>query len=185
MEVAGSCEMLVPIHLTMWHHNPEGHDQNIHCFENVKSAMSINVQYLTVTLQQCFVVSGLLQCLLQQQAISSSSVKLCALLLSRRPVFIHDFMSLARQSKNLRQNAAVVLPLLSAAFKSKTPIEQNILNKMYSEYSAEIQAALLNPSKAADWLKLYSSVVVQLMHKCTGKLYINETLPVQAADSLN
>jgi hypothetical protein len=132
-----------------------------------------------------FSVSGLLQCLLQQQAISSSSVKLCSLLLSCRPVFIHDFISLARQSKNLRQNAAIVLPLLSVAFKSNTPIEQNILSKMYKEYSAEIQAALLSPSKAAEWLKFYSPVVVQLMHKCIGKLSINDTLPKQATVSLN
>jgi hypothetical protein len=132
-----------------------------------------------------FSVSGLLQCLLQQQAISSSTVKLCALLLSFRPVFVHDFISLARQSKNLRQNAAIVLPLLSAAFKSSTPIEQNILNKMFKEYSADIQGALLSPSKAAEWLKFYISVVVQLMNKCIGKLFINGTLPIQAAVALN
>lgn len=147
----------------------------------------LDLSYLKLQMWHCivFCVSGLLQCLLQQQAVSSSSVKLCSLLLSRRPVLIHDFISLVRQSKNLRQNAAIVLPLLSAAFKSSTPIEQNILNKMYSEYSAEIQVALLSPSEAADWLKSYSSIVVQLMHKCIGKLYINETLLVQAAYYLN
>jgi hypothetical protein len=154
---------------------------------DLPSRLVLDLSHLKLQVSHCtvFCVSGLLQCLLQQQAVSNSSVKLCSLLLSRRPVLIHDFISLARQSKNLRQNAAVVLPLLSAAFKSSTPIEQNILNKIYSEYSAEIQVALLSPSKAAEWLKSYSSVVVQLMHKCIGKLYVNETLPVQAANSLN
>jgi hypothetical protein len=59
------------------------------------------------------------------------------------------------------------------------------MNKMYREYSAEIQAALLRPSKAAEWLKFYSSVVVQLMHKCTGKLVSSDKLLIEATDSLN
>ncbi|XP_021934675.1 nucleolar pre-ribosomal-associated protein 1 isoform X2 [Zootermopsis nevadensis] len=107
--------------------------------------------------------------LLQQQNIGSSSVKLTVLLLSRKPVLIHDFISLARQRKKLRQNAAVVLPLLSTAFKCNTAkIEQNILKKIYNEYSTEIRAAILTPSEAAEWLKYYSSVVVQLVYKCMG-----------------
>jgi hypothetical protein len=111
----------------------------------------------------------MLQSLLQQQAIGSSSVKLSSLLLSRKPVLIHDFISLARQSKNLRQNAAVVLPLLSTAFKySAATLEQNILNKIYNECSTEIQAAVSTPSKAAEWLKCCSFVVVQLVYKCMG-----------------
>jgi hypothetical protein len=123
-----------------------------------------------------FCVSGLLQCLLKQQAVSSSSVKLSMMLLNRKPVLIHDFISLARQSKNVRQNATIVLPLLSAAFKSNTPIEQNVLNKIYNEYSAEIQAAMLKPSVAAEWVKSYSSAVIQLVCKCMGKLYVTERL---------
>lgn len=116
-----------------------------------------------------FCVSGVLLRLLQQQNIGSSSVKLTVLLLSRKPVLIHDFISLARQRKKLRQNAAVVLPLLSTAFKCNTAkIEQNILKKIYNEYSTEIRAAILTPSEAAEWLKYYSSVVVQLVYKCMG-----------------
>ena len=121
-----------------------------------------------------FCVSGLLQCLLQQQAVRSSSVKLSVMLLNHKPVLIHDFISLARQSKNVRQNAAIVLPLLSTAFKSNVPIEQNVLNKIYNEYSAEIQAAMLKPSVAAEWLKSYSSAIVHLMNKCMGKMYAIE-----------
>jgi hypothetical protein len=139
----------------------------------------LQVKVLLPSCYTMFYVTGLLLCLLQQQAVSNSSIKLSTLLLSRKPVLIHDFISLARQSKNLRQNAAIVLPLLSAAFKSGAPIEQNILNKIYNEYSAEIQAAVLEPSKATQWLKCYSSVVVQLMHKCMGKLYVTETLSIQ------
>jgi hypothetical protein len=119
-----------------------------------------------------YCVSGLLQCLLQQQAVSGCSVKLSTMLLNRKPVLIHDFISLARQSKNVRQNAAIVLPLLSTAFKSNVPIEQNVLNKIYNEYSAEIQAAMLKPSVAAEWLTSYSLAIEQLMNKCMGKIYI-------------
>lgn len=121
-----------------------------------------------------YCVSGLLQCLLQQQAVSSCSVKLSMMLLNRKPVLIHDFISLARQSKNVRQNATIVLPLLSTAFKSNVPIEQNVLNKIYNEYSAEIQAAMLKPCVAAEWLKSYSFAIVQLMNKCMGKIYATE-----------
>jgi hypothetical protein len=94
------------------------------------------------------------------------------MLLNRKPVLIHNFISLARQSKNVRQNATIVLPLLSTAFKSNVPIEQNVLNKIYNEYHAEIQAAMLKPSVAAEWLKSYSFAIVQLMNKCMGKIYI-------------
>jgi hypothetical protein len=123
-----------------------------------------------------FCVPGLLRCLLQQQAVSSSSVKLSVMLLHRKPVLIHDFISIVRQSKNVRQNATIVLPLLSTAFKSNVPIEQNILNKIYKEYSAEIQAAILKPAVAVEWVKSYSSAVVQLVYKCMGKLYSTERL---------
>ena len=121
-----------------------------------------------------FCVSGVLHCLLQQQAVNSCSVKLNVMLLNRKPILIHDFISLARQSRSVRQNATVVLPLLSTAFKSNVPIQQNVLNKIYNEYSAEIQAAMLKPSVAAEWLKSYSSVIVQLMNKCMGKMYATE-----------
>jgi hypothetical protein len=120
-----------------------------------------------------FCFSGVLQNLLQQKIISNSSIKLSAFLLSRKPILIHDFISLIRQSRSLRQNAAVVLPLLSTAFKhSAATVEQNVLNKIYNEYSTEIQAAVLTPSKAAEWLKCYSSVVVQLLYTCMGMLHL-------------
>jgi hypothetical protein len=121
-----------------------------------------------------FCVSGVLHCLLQQQAVNSCSVKLNVMLLNRKPILIHDFISLARQSRSVRQNATIVLPLLSTAFKSNVPIQQNVLNKIYNEYCAEIQAAMLKPSVAAEWLKSYSSVIVQLMNKCMGKMYATE-----------
>jgi hypothetical protein len=98
------------------------------------------------------------------------------MLLSCKPVLIHDFISIARQSKNVRQNATILMPLLSTAFKSSAPIEQNFLNKIYNEYSAEIQGAILKPSMAPEWLKSYTSAAVLLVYKCMGKLCATENL---------
>ncbi|XP_069668959.1 nucleolar pre-ribosomal-associated protein 1 isoform X2 [Periplaneta americana] len=108
----------------------------------------------------------LLHSLLQQQPVHSSTVKLCVLLLNRKSVLIHDFISFVRQSKSLRQNSTLLFPLLSVAFDYGAPIEQTVLNKIYSQCSSEIQTAVLEPSKASWWLKCHSDVAVQLLEKC-------------------
>ncbi|KAJ9585856.1 hypothetical protein L9F63_020498 [Diploptera punctata] len=105
---------------------------------------------------------------LLHQEENASSARLGMLILSRKTLFIHDFISKLRQNSSLRQKAALIFPLLSTVLTSNIPVEQALLNKIYNQHEVQIHKSILKPSKAPAWLKENMTYVSYLVDKCMG-----------------
>ena len=115
------------------------------------------------------VILEFLFALLHQEGISSC-IKLGVLILSRKTQFIHDFICQLRQHTNLRQKATLIFPLLSTTLASNTPVDQQLLNKIFLEHATQIQKSILKPHKSPEWLKENMKSVSYIVEKCMGKL---------------
>jgi hypothetical protein len=82
IEATRSFKMVVSCHVTMWYHNPEDHDLNLHCHENPKFHMrDKNVSFNQVTDWVCRV-----ECLFQ--SLSYFNINLTFVMV--HPIFTHE-----------------------------------------------------------------------------------------------